>query len=219
MTGRGSGPEPAAHRDLSARRHLAAVAADVAVPVDVAAIATLGLMFAIEVPKGGPYPFGTTNDVLGAVHNALLLPVVAELSAELPPGPVRQVLAPAALASCAVGSASSALLVARVLPFAPSTALSIAAITVQSAWLLAVSGHLRSQPAGRPAGDVARGIGAGALAGGAVAAIGALLPRGSHARRVLLVAGGVPGAVAWLAWPVWLHLAARYLRARPNVAG
>ncbi len=201
------------------RRDLVATAADVGVAVDAAAAATLGLMYVIEVPRGGPYLFGTTNDMLGVVHNALLFPVVAEVSAELPPGPIRQVLAPVTLASCAVGSASSALLVARVLPFAPSSALSIAAITVQSAWLLAVSGHLRSQPTGRTAGDLARGIGVGALAGGAVAAIGALLPRGSRGRRVLLVAGGVPGAVAWLAWPVWLRLAARYLRAQPVAAG
>ncbi len=194
------------------RREVAATSAAVDVGVDVAAVATLGLMFAIEVPKGGPFIFGTTNDALGAVHNVLLAPVVAEISGELPPGPVRQVLAPLALASCAVGAASSALLVARVLPFRPSTALSIAAITVQSAWLLGVSGHLRSQPAGRGAGEVARAIGAGALAGGAVAAVGAVLPRDSRARRVLQVAGGAPAAAAWVAWPVWLHLAARYLR-------
>jgi len=195
------------------RRDLAARAADVAVPVDVAAIATLGLMFAIEVPKVGPFIFGTTNDALGAVHNVLLAPVVAEISGELPPGQARQVLAPLALASCVVGAASSALLVARVLPFRPSTALSMAANGVQAAWLLGVSGHLRSRPTGRRAGDVARAIGIGTLAGGAVAAVGALLPRESSARRAVLVAGAVPGSVAWLAWPLWLHFAARYLHA------
>jgi prepilin signal peptidase PulO-like enzyme (type II secretory pathway) len=194
-----------------ARHELAATSAAVAVGVDVAAVATLGLMFAIEVPKGGPFIFGTANDALGAVHNVLLAPVVAQVSAELPPGPVRQVLVPVTLTSCAVGAASSALLVARVLPFPPSTALSIAAITVQSAWLLGVSGHLRARPMGRRAGDVARAIGIGTLAGGAVAAVGALLPRGSRARRVLLVAGGAPAAAAWVAWPAWFHLAARYL--------
>lgn len=194
------------------RRDVAATCAQVAVGVDVAGAVALGLMFALEVPTGGPYRFGTTNDVLGAVHNALLVPVVTAIADELPPGPVREVYTPVVLGSCAVGAASSALLVARALPFTPSTVLSVLAGAVQSTWLLATSRQLRSQAESRALGEVGRAIGVGTIAGGAVAGVGALLPHGNPARRALLVTGMVPGAAAWLAWPAWLHLAARYLR-------
>lgn len=192
-------------------REGAAACAELDVVVDVGAIVTLAIMFAVEVPTDGPYRFGTANDALGAVHHALLAPVVVALARELPPGPARDVLTPVAVASCAVGAASSALLVAGVLPFRASTALSLVAMAGQGAWALAAGNRLRTQESSRALGELGRAIGAGTAAGAALAGVGALLPQG-RARRALLVSGGVPAAAAWLAWPVWLHLAARHLR-------
>lgn len=198
-------------------REGAAAFAELDVVVDVGAVVTLAIMFAVEVPKGGPYRFGTANDALGAVHHALLAPVVVAIARELPPGPARDVLTPVALASCALGAASSALLVVRVLPYQPSTVLSLVAMVGQGAWALAAGNRLRSEESSRALGELGRAIGAGTIAGAALAGVGALLPRG-RARQALLVTAGVPAAAAWLAWPVWLHLAARHLR-RPSTAG
>lgn len=195
----------------------AAAFAELDVVVDVGAIVTLAIMFAVEVPRGGPYRFGTANDALGAAHHALLAPVVVALARELPPGPARDVLTPVALASCAVGAASSALLVARVLPFRASTALSLVAMAGQGAWVWAAGGHLRSRESSRALGELGRAIGAGTAVGAALAGLGALLPHG-RARRLVLVTAGVPAAAAWLAWPVWLHLAARHLRREPSTS-
>ncbi|TRW43241.1 hypothetical protein FJ693_18375, partial [Georgenia yuyongxinii] len=140
----------------------------------------LGLMFAIEVPTDGPFHFGLTNDVLGAAFNLLVIPVYTELGSELPPGPTRDLLLPAAIGAGAVGAASGALLVARVLPFAPSSALSTAAIAVQAVWMFVSNDRLLRRPDfPRRLGRLGRAIGAAQLLGGAVVGAGLALPRGS----------------------------------------
>ncbi|MFD1504261.1 hypothetical protein FE374_04240 [Georgenia yuyongxinii] len=195
---------------LSRRR--AATCADAAAGVGTTSGLALGLMFAIEVPTDGPFVFGATNDVLGAAFNLLVIPVYAELGSELPPGRTRDVLLPAAIGAGAVGAASGTLLVARVLPFAPSTALSTAAIAVQAVWMLVSNDRLLRRPDfPRRLGRLGRVIGAAQLLGGAVVGAGLALPRGSLGRRAAFVVGGLPGVAAWALWPAWFYLAARYL--------
>lgn len=197
---------------LRVSRRQAARCADVVAVADAVGTAALALMFAFEVPKGGPFIFGTTNDALGVVHHVLFTPVMAELSAELPAGPARDVLFPASFVANAVGAASGALLIARVLPLAPSSALSIAAMEVQAAWLYVTSDRLLRRPDfPRDVGRLGRLVGAGMLGGGALAGLGLLLPRDGALRRVLTVAGGAPMALAWLAWPEWFRRTGRYL--------
>ena len=182
-------------------------------------LVTLAVMFAVEVPKGGPFVFGTTNDALGVVSNVLFLPVFAHLGSELPAGPTRDVLLPATLGATVLGAVSGALLVARVLPFAPSTVLSMAAAETQAMWMLVAHDRLLRLPGfPRRLGRLGRAIGAAMLSGSLVAGLGLALPSGSLARRVAFIAGAVPGAAAWAAWPAWLHLAARYLDGPPAAA-
>ncbi|WP_448071271.1 hypothetical protein [Georgenia yuyongxinii] len=204
----------------AAARRRAAACADAAAGVGTTSALALGLMFAIEVPTDGPFVFGTTNDVLGAAFNVLVIPVYAELGAELPPGPTRRVLLPLTVGASVVGAASGALLVARVLPFGPSTALSTASIAVQATWMLVSNDRLlRRSDFPRRLGRLGRAIGAAQLLGGAVVGAGLALRRGSLGRRAAFVAGGVPGVAAWALWPAWFYLAARYLdRARPAAA-
>lgn len=197
-------------------RAQAATCARVATGTTTAGWVTLAAMFAVEVPKGGPFIFGTTNDVLGVASNVLFLPVFAHLGSELPAGPTRDVLLPATLGATAVGALSGALLVARVLPFAPSTAISMAAAEAQALWMLVAHDRLLKLPGfPRPLGRLGRAIGAAMLSGGAVAAVGLAFPAGSAARRMAFIAGALPGVAGWIAWPAWLHLAARYLDGAP----
>jgi hypothetical protein len=182
-------------------------------------LVTLAAMFAVEVPKGGPFIFGTTNDALGVASNVLFLPVFAHLGAELPAGPARDVLLPVTLGATVLGAASGALLVARVLPFAPSTVLSMAAAETQAVWMLVTHDRLlRLQGFPQRLGRLGRAIGAAMLSGSVVAGLGLALPRGSTARRVAFIAGAVPGVAAWAAWPAWLQLAARHLEGPPAAA-
>jgi hypothetical protein len=193
-------------------RERAARCAGAAAGVGAAGAVSLALMFGVETPRGGPYVFGATNDVLGVAFDVLAIPVFAELSADLPDGPVRRLLAPAVLAASGTAAASGALLVARVLPFAPSTAVSVAGMEVQAAWLLLAGRQLRDAGAPRDVGALGAAIGAGMLGGALVAGLGLLFPRTSAGRRVLFYAGAAPGALAWALWPLWFHRVARYLR-------
>jgi hypothetical protein len=201
---------------IGADRSRAAACARVATWTGTAGLVTLGVMFAVEVPRGGPFVFGTTNDVLGVVTNVLFLPVFAALGSELPAGPARDVLLPVTLAATVAGAASGALLVARALPFAPSTAVSVASIEVQAVWMLLTHQRLLRLP-DFPAqlGRLGRAIGAAMLCGSVVAGLSQALPRDSRLRTATLVAGAVPGLASWLAWPTWLHLASRHLEGPP----
>lgn len=195
------------------RRRRAALCGDAAAVTGVTAGVALGLMFAIEVPTDGPFVFGTTNDVLGGLYQLLIIPVLVEVGKELPEGTVRRVLQPLTVAAAAAGAASSALLVARVLPFPASTAVSMVAIGVQAGWMVAAGSQLlRRESFPRRTARLAQLIGVGFLGGGATVALGYALPAGSVGRWGLFIAGGLPGAATWIGWPLWYHLVARHLR-------
>lgn len=200
-------------------RAQAARCARIATGTTTGGLAALAAMYAVEVPRGGPFIFGTTNDVLGVASNVLFVPVFARLGSDLPAGPTRDVLLAVSLGATAVGALSGALLVARVLPFAPSTVLSMAAAETQAVWMLAAHDLLLRRPGfPRPLGRLGRAIGAAMLSGSAVAAVGLAFPSGGVARRVAFITGAVPGVAGWVAWPVWLHLVARYLEGPPPTA-
>ena len=178
----------------------------------VVGVASLGAMYAVEVPKGGPFVFGTINDVVGGAFSLAVIPVILQIHRRIPPGRAADAgkwLVPAA---CAAGSASSFLLIARKLEYKPSTAISLAAMTVQGGWLLLANRALLSSK-GYPE-DLARlgtAIGAGLLGALPVAGLAFAEQLPAWLRRGVGGAGVTVVAVAWTAWPYWYFLAGRHL--------
>ncbi|MFE4194479.1 hypothetical protein ACFRJ9_01305 [Paenarthrobacter sp. NPDC056912] len=183
-----------------------------AAAVGVAGVLTLGAMYAIEVPKGGPFVFGTINDATGAVFNALAIPVILQVHRRLPQAPWTGPLKWVTVAACAAGATSSALLVFKVLAFEPSTAVSIAAIITQGVWFLVAHNKLLGVD-GYPHGlaKLGRFIGAALVVGLPVAGLGFLLPGPEWLRYAIMGVGFVAGASSWAAWPYWYYKAGRFL--------
>jgi hypothetical protein len=183
--------------------------------VGVAGVLTLALMFAIETPRGGPYVFGAINDALGGLYNLAVLPLIRDLSESREAGPGWRLLTNSTLIGSALSAASSFLLVLKVLPFAPSTAVSAAGVALQSAWFLGL-GIRRREPLRHAAGllQLARLVGCSGLLGLPLLAAGFLFPKKSAGRTAAYATGGAIGGGAWAAMPVLWFLAARALRER-----
>lgn len=175
-------------------------------------VATLGAMFAVEVPRNGPYVFGTINDATGALFNLAAIPVILQVHRRLPRKGASEAGKWVVTASCVAGSASSILLVSKRLDFKSSTAISMAAMTVQAGWfLLAHRALLASGGYPRKLAGLGQAIGGALLAALPVAGLTAVeqLPR--WVRYGVGGAGVAVGAAAWVAWPYWYFLAGRQL--------
>ena len=177
-------------------------------------LVTLGLMYAVEVPRNGPYVFGAINDFGSGLYFLSSIPVLQEISRWLDDD---DPISPAALGtlvgSSVAAAGSSFLLAFHKIPFAPSTAVTVGAILVQSAWLTAVSTRLARR--GRWPKGLARlgqGSGVAMLTGLPIFSLGYLAPSGSTLRKVLFAVGGALSGAAWVSWPVW------YLQAAPTLA-
>jgi hypothetical protein len=180
-------------------------------------VATLGAMFAVEVPRNGPYVFGTINDATGALFNLAAIPVVLQVHRRLPRTVASEAGKWVVTASCAAGSASSFLLVSRQLDFKSSTAISVAAMTVQAGWfLLAHRALLASGGYPKNLARLGQAIGGSLLVALPVAGLTAVeqLPR--WVRYGVGGAGVAVGAAAWVAWPYWYFLAGRQLGHGPR---
>lgn len=194
------------------RNRTAAVCAYAAAAAGALGAVTLGAMYAVEVPRGGPYVFGTISDATGAAFNVLAIPVILQVHRRAPraawTGPVTWI----AVSACAAGAASSALLVLRVLDFNTSTAVSVASISLQGAWFLAMNTRLRRvEDYPRSLSGLGRFIGGGMLVGLAMAAAGFSLEQPGWLRTALMAAGAAAAGSAWLAWPYWYYRAGQYL--------
>ncbi|GAB5080052.1 hypothetical protein [Arthrobacter sp. AD-310] len=180
-------------------------------------VATLGAMYAVEVPRNGPFVFGTINDAVGGVFNLAVIPVMVQLHRRLPSSPGWEAGKVVVVSACAAGSASSFLLVARKLDFAPSTAVSLAAMAVQGAWLLAANRALL-ETGGYPPQLGKLGVAIGGALVGALPVAG--LAFAKQLPRWLRWGVGGPGvavgAAAWVAWPYWYYLAGRHLSHSPR---
>lgn len=182
-----------------------------------AGVVTLAAMYAVEVPRGGPYVFGTINDATGAVFNVLVIPVIRQVHRRVPPAAWTEPVKWLTVTACAAGAASSALLVLRVLDFNTSTAVSVASITLQGAWLFLVHRRLRDvQGYPRRLSRLGRFIGAALLMGLPVAGAGYFLEGPEWLRMALTGAGIATGAAAWLAWPYWYFRAGLFLSHKPR---
>jgi hypothetical protein len=177
-------------------------------------------MFAVEVPRGGPFVFGTINDATGAVFNAVVIPVILQVHSRVPAAPWTEPIKWITVSACAAGAASSALLVFKVLDFNSSTAISIASITLQGAWFYLI--HSRLAKVEEYPGSLSRlgrFIGGGVLAGLPIAGIGYAAQGPEWLRTALMGAGTAMAAAAWVAWPYWYFRAGRYFGHRLHHPG
>lgn len=177
-------------------------------------LVTLGLLYAVEVPRNGPYVFGAINDFGGGLYFLSSIPVLQELSRRLDDEPINRAVLATVVGSSAIAAGSSFLLAFHRIPFAPSTAVTVGTILVQSVWLTGVSTRL-GRGGGWPKSLARLGQGAGVamLAGLPVLSLGYLAPSGSALRKALFAVGGALSGAAWVSWPVWYLLVGRTLAA------
>jgi hypothetical protein len=159
--------------------------------------------------------FGAINDFGGGLYFLSSIPVLQEISRRLDENdPVSRAALGAVLGSSIAAAGSSFLLAFHRIPFAPSTAVTVGTILVQSVWLTAVSTRL-----GRRGGwpkylaRLGQGAGVAMLAGLPILSLGYLAPSGSAFRKALFAVGGALSGAAWVSWPVWYLLVGRTLSA------
>lgn len=190
----------------------AGVAAYTAAGLGAVAVASLAAMYAVEVPRGGPYVFGGINDFTGGLFFLATVPPILQIQRRLGPGPGARAGTAAVVVFSAAAAASGILLSLHAIDFGPSTAVSVAGIVAQAAWVALANQRLLRHPRYPHRLAVAgRAIGLGMLA--ALPIVGAgYLAGGAPALQVTLYAvGGILGGAAYLAWPVWLFMAGRQL--------
>ncbi len=181
--------------------------------VGVVGLATLGLMFAIEVPSGGPFRFGAANDIGGSIFAALFIPLVIGLERLLPRTGWSRGLAGVTVAASVAGIILPLLLVAGALSFETQSPMVVAVFELQSLWLLLAGRRMRTVPpfAGRLA-RITQVVGASFICGTAIAGAGLALPSGSVPQLAVMGIGGAIAVVGWVGWPVWFLAAGRTLR-------
>jgi hypothetical protein len=184
----------------------------VAAGLGVIGVATLGLMFAIEVPRNGPYVFGTINDLTGGLFNLAVIPVILQVHRRLDPTLWTEVGKWTVVAACIAGSVSSFMLVFDRLDFATSTSISVTAIVIQGAWfLLAHRKLLRSDGYPKSLAKLGVFIGGAMLAALPLSAVAFTEAAPQWLRWMVGGAGIVMGTAAWIAWPYWYLRAGKHL--------
>ncbi|HAG60984.1 MAG TPA: hypothetical protein DEQ49_03225 [Arthrobacter bacterium] len=182
----------------------------------VVGVATLGAMYAIEVPRNGPYVFGTINDATGGGFNLAIIPVILQVHRRLRRTPGSEAAKWLVVAATGAGSASSFLLVAKKLDFNVSTGITVGAMVVQACWfLLAHRSLLKTGGYPRDLAKLGQSIGGALLVALPLAALAAVEQAPAWIRWGIGGAGIVVGATAWVAWPYWYFLASRHLSHRP----
>jgi hypothetical protein len=187
--------------------------------VGVAGLVTLGLMFALEVPSGGPYRFGTVNDFCGAAFSALFIPVAAQVARRLPKQPRWQVFTRATYAAAVAGAILPLLLVSGALAFETQVPLVVACIELQSLWLVVAGRQLVRVPGLERLGRVSTVVGSSFIVGTALFGAGLLAPADSPLRLGLWAVGGITGAAGYIGWPYWYHAVAGVLRRAARASG
>lgn len=185
----------------------------------VVGVGTLAAMYAIEVPRNGPYIFGTINDATGGVFSLVVIPVILQVHRRLPPTPGSEAGKWVVVTACAAGSASSFLLVFKQLDFGVSTGISVGAMTVQAGWfLLAHRALLKTGGYPRRLARLGKLIGGALLVGLPLAGLAFAEQAPGWIRWGIGGAGFALGATAWAAWPYWYYLAGRHLSQAPSTA-
>jgi hypothetical protein len=155
---------------------------------------------------------GSASDLLGSLSTALMIPVALFLGKRLPRRRAAGFVRAAGLAAMTLFSVGGPLLVLGVLSFGVETTIAVAALIFLSLWMLLVNRWLRRAHAWpyRLAwfGEF---LGAGFLAGYAIAGLGLLLPWMSWPQLVVFGVGILVGVPGYLGIPVWFVFLGRYL--------
>jgi hypothetical protein len=179
--------------------------------------AFLIVMFVSLARGGSAAPWGPINDLLSAAGNVLLAILVPRISRGAARTARERGFVRLIAGTCLVAAASGVLLVAQVLPFEPSTAISMVAITLQAAWMAWLNTAWSRDPRmPRSIWRTGGGVGYGLAAGLALTGASFLFPWGSTAAKTLLYPGVAIGGALWLAWPLWFVLLGRHLRPAPD---
>lgn len=174
--------------------------------------AFLIIMFVSLARGGSAAPWGPINDLLGAAGNVLLATLVPRISRRAARTSRTRGFVQLTTVSCLVAAASGVLLVARVLPFEPSTAISMVAIALQAAWMAWLNTAWSRDPRmPRTIWRAGTTIGYGLVAGLALTGASFLFPWGSAPAKAFLIPGGAIAGALWLAWPLWFVLLGRHL--------
>lgn len=181
--------------------------------VGIVGLATLSLMYAIEVPSGGPFRFGAANDIGGAIFSALFIPLVIGLERHLPGTTPARVLQPLTIAASVAGIVLPLMLVTGRISFQDQLPLVLAVFEVQSLWLLVAGRRMHGLP-GLPQrlARLTQVVGGSFIVGTAIAGTGLLAPSGSIPQLVLGGVGLTIAVVGWVGWPVWFLALGRALR-------
>jgi hypothetical protein len=181
----------------------------------VVGVASLAAMYAIEVPKNGPFIFGTINDATGGVFNLVIIPVVVQVHRRLRRAPGSEAGKWLVVIASGAGAASSFLLVFKKLDFKVSTGISVGAMVVQAVWFLLANRALYT--AGGYPRDLAKlgqSIGGALVTALPVAGVAVVRRAPKWFRWGIGGAGIAVGAAAWAVWPYWYFVAARHLSHR-----
>lgn len=157
---------------------------------------------------------GSSNDLLGSLSTACMIPVALYLGKRLPRRRTVLLVQTAGLAAMALLSIGGPLLVLGVLAFEIQTPIAMGALIFLSVWLLVTSRWLRLSGA-VPTRVTRFGelVGVGFLAGYVVVGLGLLLPWMSWPQLVVFGVGVLVGLPAYLGFPVWFLLLGRHLGA------
>lgn len=179
----------------------------------------LAAMFASLALGHGASPWGPINDALGAAGNVVLAAAIPMLSRRAIRRRWERALVRSTAGVSVAAALSGTLLVAQLLAFEPSTAISMVAIVLQMMWLLWLNRRYATDPE-VPVSVHRFGLVVAVTLLSGLALVGAsfAFPWGSPAAYALLIPGVVGGGVAWLGWPAWYVLLGRYVaRSAPQV--
>ena len=176
------------------------------------AVAVLGViasvmllvMFATEVPYNGPYVFGAGYEVLTAVSNALTAALILHLSHYAGPSAGEKVFTPVLAVLLVVGAGSGILLVAHVVSYTISVAVSILVLFLHGVWLFWFNRQMhRRQLLPRGVSTFGWLIGLAVMVGLALGTLSLLLPPLRIGQLLILGFGNFAAGGAWLIVPVW----------------
>jgi hypothetical protein len=164
-----------------------------------------------EPGHAGPHEWlGPTNDIVGSLSMAALIPVIGYVWRRVPGDRVLAGLSATAVLASAAFAAAGPMLVAGRITLETQFVVAGVGLPVIFGWLW------RANRASRRSGllpprtaRLGRWIGVVALAATGLAGIGALLPFRLSAQVIVVGAAAIPGLPAYLAFPVWQVLAGR----------
>ncbi len=182
--------------------------------VSATCVLSLLIFYAVEVPRGSPHIFGPTSDLTTSLWNLLLTPLLIASVAALNTRGGRILIRIAVILSV-IGAAGSMLLVIDAVPFGVSTPVSVAAVLAQAAWVYALCESWRRLQERVTASSrmltLGQLMGVGQWVGALVVGISFVFGWGTTPQRVIMVVGLIPGALSWMAWPVWFAMLGRSL--------